>query len=105
MALKKQIKETKAAEVKAAAETKENIITIDNEGDLCLDDGLSIRDNKDGTYTLFVHLANPASIIPYTSSTMKEALKRCNTLYLLDDSIPIFYHYYPINILMLLLLK
>ena len=86
---------------------KENIITIDNEGDLCLDDALSISDNKDGTYTLFVHLANPASIIPYTSSTMKEALKRCNTLYLLDDSICqiIYYHYYLISIPMLLLLK
>ena len=82
--------------------TKENIITIDNEGDLCLDDGLSIRDNKDGTYTLFVHLANPASIIPYTSSTMKEALKRCNTLYLLDDSIPIFDSYLSDHILSLL---
>lgn len=82
--------------------TKENIITIDNEGDLCLDDGLSIRDNKDGTYTLFVHLANPASIIPYTSSTMKEDLKRCNTLYLLDDSIPIFDRYLSDNILSLL---
>lgn len=82
--------------------TKENIITIDNEGDLCLDDGLSIRDNKDGTYTLFVHLANPASIIPYASSTMKEALKRCNTLYLLDDSIPIFDSYLSDHILSLL---
>lgn len=82
--------------------TKENIITIDNEGDLCLDDGLSIRDNKDGTYTLFIHLANPASIIPYTSSTMKESLKRCNTLYLLDDSIPIFDRYLSDNILSLL---
>ena len=81
---------------------KENIITIDNEGDLCLDDGLSIRDNKDGTYTLFVHLANPASIIPYASSTMKEALKRCNTLYLLDDSIPIFDSYLSDHILSLL---
>ena len=82
--------------------TKENIITIDNEGDLCLDDGLSISDNKDGTYTLFIHLANPASIIPYTSSTMKEALKRCNTLYLLDDSIPIFDSYLSDHILSLL---
>ena len=82
--------------------TKENIITIDNEGDLCLDDGLSIRDNKDGTYTLFIHLANPASIIPYTSSTMKEALKRCNTMYLIDDSIPIFDRYLSDNILSLL---
>lgn len=82
--------------------TKENIITIDNEGDLCLDDALSISDNKDGTYTLFVHLANPASIIPYNSSTMKEALKRGNAMYLMDDSIPIFDRYLSDNILSLL---
>ena len=82
--------------------TKENIITIDNEGDLCLDDALSISDNNDGTYTLFIHLANPASIISYSSSTMKEALKRCNTMYLMDDSIPIFDRYLSDNILSLL---
>lgn len=82
--------------------TKENVLTIDNEGDLCLDDGLSIRNNNDGTYTLFVHLANPASIIPYVSSTMKEALKRCNSIYLMDDTIPIFDRYLSDNILSLL---
>lgn len=82
--------------------TKENVITIDNEGDLCLDDGLSISNNKDGTYTLFIHLANPAAIIPYTSSTMKNALKRCNAMYLIDDSIPIFDRYLSDDILSLL---
>ncbi|MGM9875859.1 MAG: RNB domain-containing ribonuclease [Bacilli bacterium] len=82
--------------------TKENILTIDNDGDTCLDDGLSIRENSDGTYTLFIHLANPASIIPYVSDTMKEALRRCNTMYLMDDNIPIFDRYLSDNILSLL---
>lgn len=82
--------------------TKENVLTIDNEGDLCLDDGLSIHDNNDGTYTLFIHLANPASIIPYVSHTMKEALRRCNSMYLIDDTIPIFDRYLSDNILSLL---
>lgn len=82
--------------------TKENTITIDNNGDTCLDDGLSIKENSDGTYTLFIHLANPASIIPYVSDTMKEALRRCNTMYLMDDSIPIFNRYLSDNILSLL---
>ena len=82
--------------------TKEDILTIDNDGDTCLDDGLSINENSDGTYTLFIHLANPASIIPYVSDTMKEALRRCNTMYLMDDSIPIFDRYLSDNILSLL---
>ncbi len=82
--------------------TRENVITIDNEGDLCLDDGLSIVVNRDGTYTLCVHLANPPSIIPYTSRTMKEALKRCSTMYLIDDSLPIFDRYLSDNILSIL---
>lgn len=82
--------------------TKEDILTIDNDGDTCLDDGLSIKENSDGTYTLFIHLANPASIIPYVSDTMKEALRRCNTMYLMDDSIPIFDRYLSDNILSLL---
>lgn len=82
--------------------TKEDILTIDNDGDTCLDDGLSINENSDGTYTLFIHLANPASIIPYVSDTMKEALRRCNTMYLIDDSIPIFDRYLSDNILSLL---
>lgn len=82
--------------------TKENILTIDNDGDICLDDAISIKDNKNGTYTLFIHLANPASIIPYVSDTMREALKRCNTMYLIDDTIPIFDKYLSDNILSLL---
>lgn len=82
--------------------TKENILTIDNDGDICLDDAISIKDNKNGTYTLFIHLANPASIIPYVSDTMREALKRCNTMYLIDDTIPIFDRYLSDNILSLL---
>ena len=82
--------------------TKEDILTIDKDGDTCLDDGLSINENSDGTYTLFIHLANPASIIPYVSDTMKEALRRCNTMYLMDDSIPIFNRYLSDNILSLL---
>lgn len=82
--------------------TKENIFTIDNEGDLCLDDAMSIRRNPNGTYTLFIHLANPASIIPYESNTMHEALKRNHTIYLSNESIPIFDRYLSDNLLSIL---
>lgn len=82
--------------------TNENIFTIDNKEDLCLDDAMSIRSHKDGTYTLYIHLSNPAAIIPYMSNTMKEALKRNHTIYLADENIPIFNRYLSDNILSLL---
>ena len=80
----------------------QDVLTIDSEEDTCLDDALYIEENKDGTYTLYIHLANPTSIIPYESNTMKEALKRCETIYLLDKEIPIFKDYLSYNILSIL---
>lgn len=82
--------------------TSENVFTIDDDEATCLDDGISIRSNNDGTYMMFIHLANPASIIPYISNTMVEALKRSHTIYLMDDNIPIFDRYLSDGILSLL---
>ena len=82
--------------------TNQNVLTIDSEEDTCLDDALYIEENKDGTYTLYIHLANPTSIIPYESNTMKEALKRCETIYLLDKEIPIYKDELSYNILSIL---
>ncbi len=45
-------------------------------GDMCLDDAMSIKRNDNGTYTLFIHLANPTATIPYESNTMHEAFKK-----------------------------
>lgn len=82
--------------------TQEEIFTIDNEGDMCLDDAMSIKRNNNGTYTLFIHLANPTATIPYESNTMHEALKRNHTIYLSNNSIPIFDRYLSDNILSIL---
>lgn len=82
--------------------TNQNIITIDNEFDKCLDDALYIEKNEDGTYKLYIHLANPTSIIPYYSNTMKEALRRNKTIYLEDREITIFEDYLANNILSIL---
>ena len=82
--------------------TSQNVLTIDSEEDTCLDDALYIEENNDGTYTLYIHLANPTSIIPYESNTMKEALKRCETIYLLDKEIPIYKDELSYNILSIL---
>ena len=82
--------------------TQEEIFSIDNEGDMCLDDAMSIKRNDNGTYTLFIHLANPTATIPYESNTMHEALKRNHTIYLSNNSIPIFDRYLSDNILSIL---
>lgn len=82
--------------------TKQEVLTIDNEGDTCLDDGLFVKKSKDGTYRLYIHLANVPEIIPYSSFTMREALKRQKTIYLPDENIPIFEDYLADGILSLL---
>lgn len=82
--------------------TRQDVLTIDNEGDTCLDDGLFVKKNNDGTYRLYIHLANVPAIIPYSSNTMREALKRQKTIYLPDCNIPIFDDYLSSGILSLL---
>lgn len=82
--------------------TNQEVITIDNEGDICLDDGLYVKKNNDGTYRLYIHLANVPEIIPYMSNTMREALMRQKTIYLPDDNIPIFEDYLSNGVLSLL---
>ncbi len=82
--------------------TKQEVITIDNIGDTCLDDGLFIKKRSNGTYRLYIHLANVPEIIPYMSNTMREALRRQKTIYLPDDNIPIFEDYLSNGVLSLL---
>lgn len=77
----------------------QNILTIDGEDDVCLDDGLYATKNADGTSTLYIHLANPPSLIPYRSNAMYEALKRQETIYLPDQNINIFEPYLSEDIL------
>lgn len=82
--------------------TSQEVLTIDNDGDTCLDDGLFIKKNSDGTYRLYIHLANIPEVIPYSSLTMREALRRQKTIYLPDDNIPIFEDYLSSGVLSLL---
>ena len=82
--------------------TNQEVLTIDNVGDTCLDDGLFVRKRSNGTYRLYIHLANVPEIIPYSSNTMREALKRQKTIYLPDGNIPIFEEYLSDGIISLL---
>ena len=71
--------------------TRQEVITIDGEGSKCLDDGVYLRENSNGTYTLFIFIADVPSTISYGSNIFNEARMMGETLYLADRS----YAMYP----------
>lgn len=81
-----------------------DIITIDGENDMCLDDGLCVERNNDGTYRFYISVSNPPSIIPYESNVMQEALRRTETIFMPEQhgDIPIFEPYLSDGILSIL---
>ncbi len=66
--------------------TRQEVITIDGEGSKCLDDGVYLRENRNGTYTLFIFIADVPSTISYGSNIFNEARMMGETLYLADRS-------------------
>lgn len=66
--------------------TDQEVITIDGEGSKCLDDGVYLRENRNGTYTLFVFIADVPSTIRYGSREFMEAREMGESLYLADRS-------------------
>lgn len=70
--------------------TNQETITIDNIGTQCRDDALYIEKNHNGTYTLYMHKPNTASLIPYDSQINKEAQFREETLYLFNKVATLF---------------
>lgn len=71
--------------------TGQEVITIDGDGSRCLDDGVYLRENRNGTYTLFIFIADVPSVISYDSMVFNEARMMGETLYLADRS----YAMYP----------
>ena len=65
-------------------------ITIDGESSTCLDDALYLEQNIDGTYTLYVHITDIPSFVPYQSIVDMEARKRAETIYLRDRKISLY---------------
>ena len=65
-------------------------ITIDGESSTCLDDALYLEKNLDGTYTLYVHITDIPSFVPYQSIVDMEARKRAETIYLRDRKISLY---------------
>lgn len=73
--------------------TKQPSYTIDGEDTECLDDALYFEKNKDGTYTLYVHITYIPSLIPYLSKMNRESIKRAETYYLIDGAYPLYPNY------------
>ena len=67
--------------------------TIDGEGTECLDDCLYFEKNKDGSYTLYVHITYLPSIVPYMSKMNRESIRRVETYYLLDGAYTLYPSY------------
>ncbi len=82
--------------------TNQECITIDGKEDKCLDDALFIEKNLDGSYTLYIHITDIPSFIPYQSITNEEAKVRGETLYLRDRKISLYPEYVSDNICSLL---
>lgn len=67
-----------------------NFITIDSEDALCLDDAISLREKKDGSYELYIAITDVPSFVPYGSLNFYDAMKKIETLYLYDRVIGMF---------------
>lgn len=68
----------------------QNVITIDDEGNKCNDDGLFIEKNIDGTYTLYIHISDVPTLIKKDSYLDLMAYKSAETIYLCDNEITVY---------------
>ena len=72
----------------------QKVFTIDDEGHECNDDALYIEKNKDGTYTLYIHISDVPSLIKKDDYLDLRAYKNAETIYLRDSEFTM----YPENV-------
>ena len=79
-----------ASEFKRHDYTYQDVITIDEEGNLCNDDGLFLERNANGSYTLYIHISDVPSLIQKDSYIDLIAYKKAETIYLKDREIAMY---------------
>lgn len=70
--------------------TDMNAVTIDDESTTEIDDAVSCGILDDGGTQIWVHIADPTRWIPWDSALGLEARRKCRTLYLPHEKIPMF---------------
>lgn len=65
-------------------------ITIDDDGTLDIDDGLSLEWCADGSPRMWIHIADPGRLIASGSPLDLEARRRATSLYLAQGTLPMF---------------
>ena len=68
--------------------TKLDTVTIDPDSARDYDDALSLKNNKDGSITVFVHIADVSHFVKVNSAIDKEAKLRGTSVYFVDQNIP-----------------
>lgn len=68
--------------------TKEKVFTIDSEDAMDLDDGVFVKKNSDGTYTLSVYIADVSHYIKNGTALDSEAVARGTSIYIPGTVIP-----------------
>ena len=63
-------------------------VTIDPDSARDYDDALSLRQNENGSYTVFVHIADVSHFVKIDSAIDKEARLRGTSVYFTDQNIP-----------------
>ena len=64
------------------------MITIDPDDAKDFDDAISLTKSEDGVWVLGVHIADVADYVKENSALDEEARRRGNSVYLLDDVVP-----------------
>lgn len=70
--------------------TNQKVITIDDDGNKCNDDALYIEKLRDGSYKLYVHIADVPSLVSKDSYIDLMAYKKAETIYLKDREILLY---------------
>lgn len=65
-------------------------VTIDAENATCLDDAISLKKNDDGSFNFYIAITDVPSFVPYGTLNFYDAMKKIETLYLCDKTIPMF---------------